>query len=117
MITKRVFYGSSGYSVARHAAPLLGMYRVIKVSQYQGRVLPFTLLVHDVNAIASFPVGHAPILHDRNSHNLIALRAFERDLKRLVCVVKSCGVECPLSTFGAPHGNIHRNSSCCMLLT
>ena len=74
------------------------------------------LLVHDVNAIASFPVGHAPILYDRNSHNLAALRAFERDLKRLVCVVKSCGVERPLSTFGAPHGNIHRNSSCCMSL-
>jgi len=94
----------------------ISRYRVIKVSQYQGRVLPITLLVHDVNAIVSFPVGHAPILHDRNSHNLAALWAFERDLKRLVCVVKSCGVECPLSTFGAPHGNIHRNSSCCMVL-
>ena len=79
-------------------------------------MLPITLLVHDVNAIASFPVGHAPILHDRNSHNLAALWAFERDLKRLVHVVESCGIERPFSTFGAPHGNIHRNSSCCMSL-
>jgi hypothetical protein len=40
MITKRVFYGSSGYSVARHAAPLLGMYRDIKVSGYQSISIP-----------------------------------------------------------------------------
>jgi len=74
------------------------------------------LLFHDVNAIASFPVGHAPALYDRNSHHSVALRAFERDLNRVCRVVESCRVERPSSTIGASHGNIHRISSCCMLL-
>ena len=111
----RLFGGSPCGPIARYVPG----YQGIGLSKYlntRGGCSPFELLVHDVNAIASFPVGHAPILYDRNSHNLAALWAFERDLKRLVCVVKSCGVECPLSTFGAPHGNIHRNSSCCMSL-
>jgi len=74
------------------------------------------LLVHDVNAIDSFPGGQAHVLGDRNPHNSVALRTFERNLKRLIHLVESCGVECPLSTIGASHGNIHRISSCCMLL-
>ncbi len=116
MITKRVSCGSSGYSVARHAAPLLGMYRVIKVSKYQRSVVPLMLLVHDVNAFSSFSVGQAHVPCDRDPDDPAALRAFERDLDRLVRVVESCSVECPLSTVGASHGNIHRISSCCMLL-
>ena len=74
------------------------------------------LLVHDVNAIASFPGGQAHVPGGRNPDDPATLRTFERDLKRLVRVVESCRVERPLSTIGAPHGNIHRISSCCMLL-
>lgn len=83
MITKRVFYGSSGYSVARHAAPLLGMYRVIKISQYQGREVSLQLFIYDMNVIASFPVGQAPVPYDRDPYDPATLWTFKRDLKRL----------------------------------
>ena len=74
------------------------------------------LLVHDVNAIDSFPGGQAHVSGDRNIYKLAALWTFESYHNRLVHLVESCGVECPLSTIGASHGNIHRISSCCMLL-
>ena len=74
------------------------------------------LCIHDMNVLSSFSLGQAHVLCNRNFHESTALRTFERDLHRLIRLVKSGSIECPLSAVGASHRNTHRNSSCCRLL-
>ena len=65
---------------------------------------------------ASFPAWKAHRRCQRYPHKLVAMRAFECDLDRAVCLVESGCVKDTFSATRASHRYVHGNSCCDNLL-